>query len=143
MPTRRGRNQLDAASGTIPRRAKTKPKRASLIPFVRDQAARQASGLVEALSATEGPIVGVEPCHVVVVRRSIDERELGLDTLNLSYPLTGIGISYLLEGNPQRPATIMSQTDGFTLASVPIVPVFIHGLGDRPSQQHRGVPVER
>ncbi len=25
MPTRRGRNQLDAASGTIPRRAKTKP----------------------------------------------------------------------------------------------------------------------
>lgn len=29
---------------------------------------------------------------------------------------------YLLEGNPQRPATIMSQTDGFTLASVPIVP---------------------
>jgi MYXO-CTERM domain-containing protein len=29
---------------------------------------------------------------------------------------------YLLEGNPQRPATIMSQTDGFTLASIPIVP---------------------
>ena len=28
MPTTRGRNQLDAASGTIPRRAKTKPKRA-------------------------------------------------------------------------------------------------------------------
>ena len=28
MPTSRGKNQLDAASGTIPRRAKTKPKRA-------------------------------------------------------------------------------------------------------------------
>ena len=28
MPTSRGRNQLDAASGTIPRRAKTKPNRA-------------------------------------------------------------------------------------------------------------------
>lgn len=29
---------------------------------------------------------------------------------------------YLLEGNPDRPATIASKTDGFTLASVPIVP---------------------
>ena len=28
MPTRRGRNQLDAASGLMPRRLKTKPKRA-------------------------------------------------------------------------------------------------------------------
>jgi tetratricopeptide (TPR) repeat protein len=32
--------------------------------------------------------------------RIIDERELGLEALNLSYPLTGIGVSYLLEGNP-------------------------------------------
>ena len=29
MPTRRGRNQLEQASGTIPRRANTKPMRAS------------------------------------------------------------------------------------------------------------------
>ena len=28
MPTRRGRNQLEQASGTMPRREKTKPKRA-------------------------------------------------------------------------------------------------------------------
>ena len=28
MPTRRGRNHDDAASGVMPRRAKTKPKRA-------------------------------------------------------------------------------------------------------------------
>jgi MYXO-CTERM domain-containing protein len=32
---------------------------------------------------------------------------------------------YLLPGNPDRPATITSQTDGFTIASVPIVPDII------------------
>ena len=32
--------------------------------------------------------------------RVIEERELGLDAVNLAYPLTGIGVSYLLEGNP-------------------------------------------
>ena len=31
MPTSRDRNQLDAASGVMPRRAKTKPKRASVL----------------------------------------------------------------------------------------------------------------
>ena len=30
MPTRRDRNQVDAASGVMPRREKTKPKRASV-----------------------------------------------------------------------------------------------------------------
>jgi eukaryotic-like serine/threonine-protein kinase len=32
--------------------------------------------------------------------RVIEERELGLEAINLAYPLTGIGVSYLLEGNP-------------------------------------------
>jgi tetratricopeptide (TPR) repeat protein len=32
--------------------------------------------------------------------RVILERELGLDAVNLSYPLLGIGVSYLMEGNP-------------------------------------------
>lgn len=31
-------------------------------------------------------------------------------------------LPYLLPGNPDRPATIASQTDGFTVASVPLVP---------------------
>ena len=31
MPTTRGRNQLDAASGTMPRREKTNPKRADVL----------------------------------------------------------------------------------------------------------------
>jgi MYXO-CTERM domain-containing protein len=32
---------------------------------------------------------------------------------------------YLLEGNPERPATIASKTDGVTIASVPLVPDLI------------------
>lgn len=32
---------------------------------------------------------------------------------------------YLLPGNPERPATITSQTDGFTIASIPLLPDII------------------
>jgi tetratricopeptide (TPR) repeat protein len=41
--------------------------------------------------------------------RVIEERELGLDALNLSYPLTGIGISYLLEGNPASAIVVLER----------------------------------
>ena len=51
MPTIRGRNQLEHASGTMPRRAKTKPMRAS------SAASRRSMGSVIVIpTPTAGPL---------------------------------------------------------------------------------------
>ena len=52
MPTTRGRNQLEHASGTIPRRANTKPMRAS------SEARRMSIGsVIVAPTPTAGPLI--------------------------------------------------------------------------------------
>ena len=52
MPTTRGRNQDEQASGTIPRRAKTKPKRADSL------AKRTSIGkVIVAPTPTAGPLI--------------------------------------------------------------------------------------
>ena len=52
MPTMRGRNQPDAASGTMPRRAKTKPKRA-----VSDARRMSIGSVIVAPMPTAGPLI--------------------------------------------------------------------------------------
>ena len=68
MPTTRGRNQLEAASGTMPRRANTKPMRAS-------SAARRMSigSVIVAPTPTAGPLIAA---ITGLVEREHAQREL-------------------------------------------------------------------
>ena len=68
-------------------------------------ARRGSPGSRAAISATAGEILNAlgrypEARESFERARIIWERELGSDNLNLGYALTGIGLSYLAEGNP-------------------------------------------
>ncbi len=52
IPTMRGRNQLDAASGTMPRRANTSPKRASV-----DARRMSIGSCIVTPTPTAGPLI--------------------------------------------------------------------------------------
>ncbi len=67
MPTTRGRNQLEHASGTIPRRAKTKPMRAS------SEARRTSIGnVIVAPTPTAGPLIAPITGFVQEKMRSVN-----------------------------------------------------------------------
>ena len=65
MPTTRGRNQLDAASGTMPRRAKTNPKRADA-PAMRTS----MGSVIVAPTPTAGPLIAAITGTVRAAKRS-------------------------------------------------------------------------
>jgi hypothetical protein len=85
MPTRRGRNQLDAASGTSSRRANTSPKRAD------DEASRMSIGSV---MVTPTPTAG--PLTAAITGLSISAKR------NETRPPPSLGMPPIKSASPGR-----------------------------------------
>ena len=66
MPTTRGRNQLEHASGTIPRRANTKPIRASV-----DASRTSIGSVIVTPTPTAGPLMAAITGLVLSKMRSV------------------------------------------------------------------------
>ena len=79
MPTTRGRNQLEHASGTMPRRVKTKPMRAS------SEASRTSIGsVIVAPTPTAGPLIAAITGLVESKMRSVSSPPLSRGTASVT-----------------------------------------------------------
>ena len=81
IPTTRGRNQLEAASGTIPRRTNTNPKRA-----LSDASRTSIGSVIVAPTPTAGPLIAPITGLVELKIRSVNWPPLSRGTVSVERP---------------------------------------------------------